>query len=376
MILPRSALTLARDTHIVEINLTASSMLGIERSLLKGTLFSRFIDPHDWEAFSAMLDASFMSAESAWCEFSLITGESAVSANSFGPPSQAGLPPIKTFRADALVSNDGQECRIVLSDITLQKEMGKENAILQENLRQSQKLESIGRLAGGVAHDFNNMLQVMLGNLDLLASEGRLSKSVEHTLFDLRRVVMKSADLTRQLLAFARKQIITPKELDFNAAVADTLNMLSRLLGENIRLDYRPAANLWPVSMDSSQIDQILVNLAINAKEAIRDTGTLTIETGNTTLDPEFCKLHPELLPGDYIRIAVHDNGCGMNSATIASVFEPFFTTKSLADSSGLGLATVYGIVRQNRGGIVATSVEGEGSTFIIYLPRHIRAQS
>ncbi len=372
---PVGYLTLCRDTTILEINLTASSMLGVERGKLKGRRFSRFIDPQDWKRFNTMLERAFLSGESEWCEFSLITDVKELSENSSPRTPQGTQAAIKTFRVDALVSNDHQECRAILSDISRQKAIESENATLQENLRQSQKLESIGRLAGGVAHDFNNMLQVMLGNLDLLSSDGQLDASTQTTLAGLRRVIMKSAELTRQLLAFARKQIITPKPLDFNAAVADMLNMLGRLLGENITLEYTPAANLWPVKMDSSQIDQIMVNLAINAKEAIRNAGTLSIETENTTLDPEFCRQHPDLVPGDYILLAVHDTGCGMNSATMESIFEPFFTTKSLIESSGLGLATVYGIVRQNKGTIVVRSKEGTGTTFEIYLPRFVQQE-
>jgi signal transduction histidine kinase/ActR/RegA family two-component response regulator len=367
---PLGYLTILRDSTIVEANLTAAKMLGLKQTLLKGDRFARFVAVDALADFNALMERVFSHKQPGYCQVELQNGDTSFLHNELSAAPIESSASRTTVRIDAVVSNDAQECQAVITDISRQLQIERENVLLQENLVQAQKMESIGRLAGGVAHDFNNMLQVMLGNIDLLIATEEMKKSVRQTLSELRNTVLNSAGLTRQLLAFARKQLIRPKTIDFNATVADMLNILKRLIGENIQLIYNPGGDLWPVMMDSSQIDQIMANLAINAKEAIHGIGTLTIETRNAVLNAAFCKTHPDTLPGEYVLLIVHDDGCGMNSTTLNSVFEPFFTTKSMAESSGLGLATVYGIVRQNRGAINVHSKEGEGTTFEIYLPR------
>lgn len=241
---------------------------------------------------------------------------------------------------------------------------------LHAQLLQAQKMEVVGRLAGGVAHDFNNMLGVILGRADLAMSMLDAGSPVRASLEEISKAARHSADLTRQLLAFARKQTVAPRVLDLNHAVETTLQMLRRLIGEDIDLTWMPAASLWPLRMDPSQIDQVLANLCINARDAIQGVGKIKIETGNATLDATFCQEHLGAVPGDYVVLTVSDTGCGMTPDLLEHIFEPFFTTKEVGQGTGLGLATVYGIVRQNEGFLAVTSEPGLGSTFRIYLPR------
>jgi signal transduction histidine kinase/CheY-like chemotaxis protein len=247
-----------------------------------------------------------------------------------------------------------------------------EHRRLTSQLRQAQKMESVGRLAGGVAHDFNNMLGVILGHVELAMGRIEAADPVHRDLDRIRDSAMRSADLTRQLLTFARKQIISPKVMDLNQAVDSTLIMLRRLIGENIHLVWQPGQGLWPVKMDPSQIDQILANLCVNARDAISGVGTVTIQTGRKTLDQVYCDRHPGFVPGEYVQLSVADDGAGMDQETQKNLFEPFFTTKELGKGTGLGLATVYGIVKQNNGFINVYSEPGMGAVFRIYLPRHI----
>ncbi|MFA6282673.1 MAG: PAS domain S-box protein [Desulfurivibrionaceae bacterium] len=258
------------------------------------------------------------------------------------------------------------------TDITGRKQAEEEKQKLQAQLLQAQKMESVGRLAGGVAHDFNNMLQTILGYSDLSLAQVEATNPVHEGLLEIRKAAMRSADLTRQLLAFARKQTANPKIIDLNDTVSGMLKMLQRLIGEDIDLAWLPGHSLWPVKMDPSQLDQILANLAVNARDAIADTGKITIETENISLDTAYCTGHPDALPGKYVQLMVSDNGCGMDKETTAQIFEPFFTTKEQGKGTGLGLATVYGIVRQNNGFVNLYSEPGQGTTFSIYLPSFI----
>ena len=254
-----------------------------------------------------------------------------------------------------------------------------EQRLIETQLLQAQKMESVGRLAGGVAHDFNNMLQVILGHTEIalaaLAPDAALRDSID----EIQKAARRSADLTRQLLAFARQQTVSPKVLDLNDAIAGMLRMLQRLIGEEIDLIWKPGADLWLVEVDPSQIDQVMANLSVNARDAIQGIGQLLIETGNVTFDQEYCELHSECQPGEYVLIGVSDTGSGMTPEVMAHLFEPFFTTKAVGQGTGLGLATIYGIVKQNQGFINVYSELGEGTTFKIYLPRknaEVKAES
>jgi nitrogen-specific signal transduction histidine kinase/CheY-like chemotaxis protein len=259
----------------------------------------------------------------------------------------------------------------VLLDITERKRAEEEQAKLEGQLQQSQKMESVGRLAGGVAHDFNNMLGVILGHVELALEVVDSANPVFTDLREIQKAGRRSAELTNQLLAFARKQTVAPKVLDLNQTLAGMLKMLQRLIGEDIDLAWLPDTSLWSVKADPSQIDQILANLCVNARDAIADTGKVTIETGNKVFDEDYCASHAGYVPGDYVRLAVSDDGCGMDKETQAHLFEPFFTTKPVGQGTGLGLATVYGIVKQNNGFLNVYSEPGHGTTFRIYLPRH-----
>ncbi len=241
---------------------------------------------------------------------------------------------------------------------------------LSAQLQQAQRLESVGRLAGGVAHDFNNMLGVILGHAELAMMQCNPSEKVHGHLKVIQDSAHRSADLTRQLLAFARKQTVAPKVLDLNDSVSGMLKILMRLIGEDIHIAWLPGRNLWPVKMDPSQIDQILANLCVNARDAIEGVGKVTIETKDIAFDEEYCAMHQGFIQGDYVMLAVSDDGCGIDQDSIGHLFEPFFTTKAVGKGTGLGLATVYGIVKQNEGFINVYSEPGKGSTFKIYLPR------
>ncbi|MFH1157014.1 MAG: PAS domain-containing protein [Pseudomonadota bacterium] len=260
----------------------------------------------------------------------------------------------------------------VNQDITERKQAEAEKETLQAQLSQAQKMESVGRLAGGVAHDFNNMLNVIIGNTELALEQVDPGGQLFVDLTEIQNAAKRSADLTRQLLAFARKQTVSPRVLDLNQTVESMLTMLQRLIGEDIDLTWVPGADVWPVVMDPSQIDQILANLSVNARDAIAGTGEIFIRTENTTLDENYCKEHVGFTPGDYSVLSVSDTGCGMDARTLAQLFEPFFTTKELGKGTGLGLATVYGIVKQNKGFINVYSEPGQGTTFTIYLLRHL----
>ena len=243
-----------------------------------------------------------------------------------------------------------------------------EHIRLTEELQQAQKMESVGRLAGGVAHDFNNMLQVIIGTAEL-AMEGLDPSTFQYGNFDeIYKAGRRSADLTRQLLAFARKQPTVPVVLNLNQTIDSTLKMLRRLIGESIRIDFCPHEKLGNITMDPSQMDQLLTNLCVNARDATPGTGKIRIETCCVLFDETFCMNHHELEPGEYLRLTVRDYGVGMDSETMAHVFEPFFTTKEFGRGTGLGLSMVYGIVKQNKGHIEVQSALGQGTTFNIYL--------
>jgi CheY-like chemotaxis protein len=231
-------------------------------------------------------------------------------------------------------------------------------------------MESIGRLAGGVAHDFNNMLTVIQGYSQLGLMESEPTSHIHGFLQEIDHTATRSAELTKQLLAFARKQTIAPKVLDLNETVSGMLKMLQRLMGEDISLAWHPAPGLWQIKTDPSQIDQILANLCVNARDAIKGTGHVTIKTSNNTIDADFCKKYPDTHPGEYVHLSVSDDGSGMDKETMDHVFEPFFTTKGIGEGTGLGLATVYGIVKQNNGFITIQSTQGQGTSFSIHLPR------
>lgn len=239
---------------------------------------------------------------------------------------------------------------------------------LEEQYRQAQKMESVGRLTGGVAHDFNNILAVIIGYTEMALEQVPPSEKLHTDLEKIFDAANRSAEIVRQLLAFARKQTIAPKVLDLNETVSGMLRMLRSLIGEDIDLTWNPKVSLPPIKIDPSQVDQVLANLCVNARDAIDGVGKITIETNTVTLDQEYCDSNLGFNPGDYVVLSVSDNGCGMDKDIADKIFEPFFTTKGM-HGTGLGLSTVYGIVKQNEGFVNLYSEPGSGTTFKIYLP-------
>ncbi len=267
-------------------------------------------------------------------------------------------------QAEVITDHDGRAIRMVgtQQDIT-------DLRSLEEQLRQSQKMEAVGRLAGGIAHDFNNLLTAINGYCDLILEDLSAQDPLRPDLLEIRRAGERAATLTRQLLAFSRKQVLEPRVINLNTIVQNMDNMLRRLLGEDIELHTHFQPNVGLVKADPGQLEQVILNLAVNARDAMPKGGKLTIETSNAVLDEDYARTHQTVVPGFYTLLAVSDTGCGMDSETQAHLFEPFFTTKDPGKGTGLGLSMVYGIVKQSGGSIWVYSEPNQGSTFKIYLP-------
>ncbi len=275
--------------------------------------------------------------------------------------------------ADNYYSDDGRPLitRGIFQDITDHKLAQQALKKMERQLVQAQKMESVGRLAGGVAHDYNNISGIIVGYAELALDKVDPQGSLHNDLSEILAAARRSSDLTRQLLAFARKQTVAPKVLDLNEVIGGMLKMLKRLIGEDIDIAWLPGPNIWPIRIDPSQIDQILANLSVNARDAIADVGKVTVETNNISFDAGYCADHAGFIPGDFVSLAVSDDGSGIAPENIDQVFEPFFTTKEVGRGTGLGLATVYGIIKQNNGFINIYSELKNGTTIKIYLPRH-----
>lgn len=246
-----------------------------------------------------------------------------------------------------------------------------ERRSLENQLLHAQKMESIGRLAGGIAHDFNNKLTIILGYSELMRMKASEGSSEREYLAQITKAAEHSRDITAQLLAFSRQQIVSPRPIDVNLMIAETKKSMSLLIGEDISILFKPGDTIWTISMDPVQLDQIIMNLAVNARDAMPDGGTFTIATRNMTLDRFFCGSTTEAHPGDYVQINFSDTGTGMSPEVMTHIFEPFYTTKEKGRGTGLGLATIYGIVSQNNGFIKVYSEIGLGTVFRIFLPRH-----
>ncbi len=258
----------------------------------------------------------------------------------------------------------------VVRDITERKNALEEKEKLEAQLQHAQKMDAVGRLAGGVAHDFNNMLSVILGFTEMSLNEIDKNDPLYTNLLKIQSAAEHSADLTRQLLAFARKQTISPRVVNLNHIIEKMLDVLQRLIGEEIDLEYFPNQDLWQVKIDPTQVNQIIVNLCINARDAISGGGNIGIATNNTVLGEEHCRNHSGFVPGEYVSVGINDNGCGVEKDIHRLIFEPFFTTKRRGEGTGLGLATVYGILKQNKGFIEVKSEPGVHTTFTFFIPR------
>jgi two-component system cell cycle sensor histidine kinase/response regulator CckA len=299
------------------------------------------------------------------------------------------LKPGSSTIANTLISKDGTERSIsynqspirnqagqttgmvlVLHDMTERKQAEEILRHTEAQLIQAQKMEAVGRLAGGVAHDFNNLLTAIIGYSQLIQGQLEETSPMRHEIDEVCKAGQRAAALTTQLLAFSRKQVLQPKVLDLNAIVTNTSKMLSRLIGEDIRFRTTLDPGLKQVKADPGQIEQVLMNLAVNARDAMLNGGSLSIETANVYLDEKYAEQHVEVRPGYHVMLVVSDSGCGMDDKTMAKIFEPFFTTKEQGKGTGLGLATVYGIVKQSGGHIWVYSEPDKGTTFKVYFPQ------
>ena len=258
---------------------------------------------------------------------------------------------------------------VTFDDITARKRAEEEQARLETQLRQAQKMEAVGQLAGGIAHDFNNLLQVILGHLDILRAGSEPGSATRQDLDEVHRAAERAAELTRQLLAFSRRHVIQPVNVDLNELIQPMLKMIRRIIGEHIDLRFLRGERLGTVCVDKGQFEQVLMNLCVNARDAMPGGGMLTIETENVTIGQDYRKSHPWAVEGRYVLLSVNDTGHGMDDETLGKIFEPFFTTKAVGHGTGLGLATVYGIVKHHNGLIHVYSEPGKGTTFKIYIP-------
>jgi len=354
----------APDQRMAFISSHVEQMLGctVAQALLTPDFLPTIIHPEDRARAIAEAAAAFESGNGGISQYRLVAHDGRI---------------LWVEARTTVVKNaDGRPVgmRGVMMDITAGKETDRAKSQLEEELRQSQKIESIGRLAGGVAHDFNNLLTAINGYADLMLEDLAEDHRWRGAVAEIRRAGERAADLTGQLLAFSRRQLLQPRVLDLNVLVTDSTKMLKRLLGEDIEVITSLDPTLGHVTADAGQLHQIILNLAVNARDAMPRGGQLTIETQNVVLDEE--QLHLSLQPGAYVMLAVSDNGSGMDQETLSRIFEPFFTTKESTKGTGLGLSTVYGIVKQSGGSIFVYSEPGRGTTFQIYLPRSDKAVS
>jgi len=359
---PVGYVTLSERNLIREANLRAAELLGCPRSALVGQPLSRFIFFEDQDSYYRHRNLLFEKGESKPCEVRVGRPEGAWS----------------WVRMDADLGKDqpGGEtvCRATLTDITERRRAEEERERLNAQLAQARKMESVGRLAGGVAHEFNNMLSIIVGYAETALDSLDPGESVHADISEIFKAGLRAAEITRQLLAFACKQPVVPKVMDLNRAVVDALKMIRRIIEADIEINYIANPSIWRTRIDPSQIDQVVINLALNARDAISGIGKIFIRTGDVTADDAFCREHPEAVPGEYVLLSVRDTGAGMSPEVLEHIFEPFFTTKEVGKGTGLGLATVHGIVAQNHGFINVTSEPGRGTEFRIYLPRYIEA--
>ena len=348
----------ATELRFERINTAGEELLGICRSDLVGRTDHEFFTEEQASFFRATDRRTFAEESPVEVEEEPITTPS-------------GLRWLRTMKM-AIRDEQGTPLHLlgISEDITPKREIAEKLRRTEEQLRQAQKLEAIGRLAGGIAHDFNNLLTVILTYTSVILGDLKCGDPLRSELEQVQGAGERAVELTRQLLAFSRQQLIAPRVLDLNKTLAGMEKMLHRLLGEDVQLCILGADGLSEIVADAGQIEQVVMNLAINARDAMPEGGTLTIETADVELDVEFAAAHLGVAPGPYVMLAVTDTGTGMDSETRARVFEPFFTTKEAGRGTGLGLSTVFGIVHQSGGTIWVYSEVGRGTTFKIYLPR------
>ena len=343
---PYGICRIAVDGTLLDINPAFGALLAYgSNELLGRNMSTLYSDPHQWSQLSEHLLSvkEFRGLGADWMR-------------------KDGSTTAVRLSGRALAEQEGMVFELFAEDVT-------ERRALEQQLRQAQKMEAIGRLAGGIAHDFNNLLMVISGYSEFLMERAYGNELLSGPAREIATAADRATALTRQLLAFSRKQMLAPQVLDLNHVVTENLKMLNRLIGEDIELVMIPGANIATIKADSGQIEQVILNLAVNARDAMPRGGRMTIETANVMLDETYARYHPPLKPGEYVMLALSDTGHGMDSDTQNHIFEPFFTTKGTR-GTGLGLSTVYGIVKQSGGYIYVYSDVGSGTTFKIYLPR------
>jgi PAS domain S-box-containing protein len=351
---PVGYFTLSEKGLILEANLTVATMLGVERGRLVKQPLSRFIASEDQDIYYFHRRKLFETQAPQVCEMRMGTKD--------------GAQFWARIEATVTVDSEGQAvCRATMSDITERKQ-------LEAQLRQAQKMEAIGTLAAGISHDFNNLLTPMGGFADLLLQKAREGSKEHEYLHQIKVAAQRAATLTGQLRLFTRQVRGERRPVQLNSVVEETRDLLERSIPKEITIELNLESNLWAVEADPSQLSEVLVNLCLNARDAMPEGGTLTLETRNVTLDEEYARMVLEARPGRYVHLSVSDTGCGMSSKVQARLFEPFFTTKGMAEGTGLGLAMVYGIVKGHEGFVQVYSQEGRGSTFHVYLPAMERA--
>jgi two-component system cell cycle sensor histidine kinase/response regulator CckA len=337
-----------RNGVVRAVNANGAALLGLDRRAVVGKPFVRFVDESDAEVFAAHLRRALASEERVATDLRLRAGR--------------GVRHVRLESTQA-GEGDGVVVRTIALDITDRKQ-------LEDQLLHAQRMEAIGRLAGGIAHDFNNMLMAILGHTELLLIRLTPADPMRASIETIQATAERAAALTRQLVTFSRKQVISPRVLSLNTVVTDMNKMLRRLIGEDVEVVYALDPALGSVRIDPTQAEQIVMNLAVNARDAMPKGGRLTIRTSHETMDEERARWRVDVEPGEYVELSVADTGIGMDEQTLARIFEPFFTTKVQGKGTGLGLSTVYAIVQQNNGHLEVESEPGRGTTFVIRLPR------
>jgi two-component system cell cycle sensor histidine kinase/response regulator CckA len=354
---PVGYFTISEKGLILEANLTGAKMLGLERGRLIGRPFSRFVAQDAQDNFYLYRKKIFETGIRQTFELILKKADGSIFS------AHMESIPVKETGAD------GSVIRTTIIDITRRRQAEEEKTELQFQLQHSQKMEAVGTLAGGIAHDFNNLLQAIQGFAEILLFDKRKSDDGYHELKQISHAAKRGAELTRQLLTFSHKIESKLRPVDMNDLVERTKSLLERTLPRMIAIKLRLTPENMVVNADSAQIEQILINLAVNAKDAMPDGGELTIRTESNWLHEAYCRVQPLLKPGKYVLLTVSDSGCGMDQETLKHIFDPFYTTKGLAEGTGLGLAIVYGIVKSHGGHIECVSALGMSTSFKIYFP-------
>ena len=359
---PAGYCTLNDQGLILEANLTAATMLGVEQNTLSSKQMFSFIFPEDQYIYDLHRNHLFKTGNSQLCELRMIRSD--------------GVTVWVEIAASLAKDPDGKpDCLAIFENITERKQAENERKKMDEEIGQLKKMEAVRRLASGVAHDYNNILQIILGNTELLLLSAKPDASLTSHLREIETAGRRAADLTRQLLAFSRKELAAPQMLDTNLEIESMLNQFRNLLGKNIKLLWKPSVDPCLIKIDRSQLNRILTALIVNARDAIKGEGRIEIKTEQTEFDEIYSPDSPEFMPSPHVLLSVSDDGCGMDKKTLDRIFEPFFTTKPEYLGCGLGLACLHGLVRQNMGFIRADSRVGAGTIFKIYLPRQAVGQ-